>query len=347
MSVYGVIIIILSILTIISFMKPKAIIPLMLSAFILLIFASLKDVSVGTDSMNYYNYFMNVKELKHEIFYSGIQRGWYYFNLFFYYIGSYNIFLFICYTIVFTGLSIYIQRTSQNNILPILLFVLLYFYCSSLNVMRQYIALGVYLIALTYLDKDKVKYIIWVLVASLFHYSAIFCLVLLFHKYIKMSFLWVIIPICISFLFGLVMSDKVAPIINILSSLTDSIGLGDRTSGYLALWGGDKRNILTNLGINLMFIFTYLLARKDNNLPLKMYFLYVFCNNFFGALGQGNRLFLYVQIAMIICLTNTLYDIKSKPMKLIYFIGIITYAIMIWIYSSSGNSGEVMPYILR
>ena len=162
-----------------------------------------------------------------------------------------------------------------------------------------------------------------------------------------MSFLWVIIPICISFLFGLVMSDKVAPIINILSSLTDSIGLGDRTSGYLALWGGDKRNILTNLGINLMFIFTYLLARKDNNLPLKMYFLYVFCNNFFGALGQGNRLFLYVQIAMIICLTNTLYDIKSKPMKLIYFIGIITYATMIWIYSSSGNSGEVMPYILR
>ena len=332
------------ILTFFKYWKQHPLSLLVFSCLFMLLIAAFKSISVGTDAENYYFYFQNVEVLKQNRIFKGIQRGWYYYNYFFHEYLSFRCFLFVNYAIIFIGFSYFLYKKSANCITSILLFFLLYFFCASLNVMRQYMAISIVLVGLTFFNKNKWKFCVCVLLASLFHYSALICYsFLLVHKKLSLNkTFYVMLFIIISFLLGFTFTDWLKGYIEQIS-IVDSLNEG--ASSYVEQWGGE-RNIVTNLLINVMFLISYFLAKNRSSFYLKLYFLYIIFNNLFGSAGQGNRLFLYFNMGILIALPEISSQLKNFYIRNIYNVIFIVYAYAIWYVSINANNGDVVPYLV-
>ena len=74
-----------------------------------------------------------------------------------------------------------ILSNSEKPWLSLLLFITGGFYMESMNTVRQFVALAMFIYAIKYIkSKEPIKYIIWILIASLFHTSALVLLPLYF-----------------------------------------------------------------------------------------------------------------------------------------------------------------------
>ncbi|MFZ5986468.1 MAG: EpsG family protein [Bacillota bacterium] len=97
-------------------------------------------------------------------------------------------------TSLFSSYSIgrFIYKNSCNVVLSSYLFITLNIYADYLNLMRQVIALSIILFGIEYLKEKKIiRFVLFVVIASLFHQSALFVLVVIFFvkiKYSKLSF---------------------------------------------------------------------------------------------------------------------------------------------------------------
>lgn len=97
-------------------------------------------------------------------------------------------------------------KNSVNIDMSIYLFVALYFYFASFNIIRQFIAIPIILLAFEYLcQKDFVKYFACVILASLFHYSALIMLPVYFlvsHQFSRKVHIVIVIICFFLALFG-------------------------------------------------------------------------------------------------------------------------------------------------
>lgn len=79
----------------------------------------------------------------------------------------------------------------KHPVFCIILFIISQYYFQECNLVRQMLATSVFLYALKYLEtKQVMRYIIWILVATLFHYSAVFLLIFVFFCYINIQRWW-------------------------------------------------------------------------------------------------------------------------------------------------------------
>lgn len=147
---------------------------------ILLALAVLKGVEVGVDYPMYYGFFLYQS-------YTDLEKGIIfiydlavkYDNFFVFSFGIYSLFLFF----IFAG----IKRNSANYLISLMFFLLTYTYLNSYNQIRQMIAVSIIFCFVHYLVTtkkiDKIKFIFVILLALLFHNSAIFiCLFFLIPK---------------------------------------------------------------------------------------------------------------------------------------------------------------------
>src|ERR1035437_7444476 len=168
-----------------------------LSFFILLLIGGLRGISVGTDTINYKDLYSGV-ELK------GFEVGYYYLNDYIISHGyNFQIMIFISMLLCLFPVFFVVNRISSRPLLSITLYVLLYFYFNSFNVMRQSIAISVFFLALYFLQKNnKFGYFISIIIAALFHTTALIVLVTYpFYKINMHKFIYIIL-ILISFLIG-------------------------------------------------------------------------------------------------------------------------------------------------
>ena len=310
------------------------------------ILAANHSLEVGTDTFNYYQNFTNVLNEKNMYYNQGLQRGWYFYNLLLYKFGNYDIFMYVCYGMILGGVFTFIRKCSPNSVMSLFLFVLLYYYCNSLNIMRQFIAIGIVLIAYAlYLNKNNKKYIISICLASLFHYTAILLLPICFLTKIKLSSKLVYLLVVVSFLLGFFLQDYVKPIVDKMLLLSGGF---EGMAFYLENWGGE-RNLFSNIAINSVFILTYYLSKDKNNSFLLLYLMSVLLSNMFGAMGQANRFFIYFQITMLAVIPRLYYELRriSFIKASAYLIVILVYAYSIWYLSIDSNASEVVPFLFR
>lgn len=84
----------------------------------------------------------------------------------------------------------FIYKMSDSFCLSTMLYMCLGpFYFSSYNTVREALAVSIVLYALTYLEKDRIKYCMWVFIAALFHKTALLFLGLLLIKKIGTNYL--------------------------------------------------------------------------------------------------------------------------------------------------------------
>ena len=152
---------------------------------------------------------------------------------------------------------------SKNMVLSILIFFIGGFYFDSLNIMRQYISISIILFAYRFLLKErkqKIYYIIAVLIATTFHSTSIIMLILVFLDKKMLANIKFVLP--------------VAAIILILNQrLFDIIGLfiqNTRFNVYLTgkLSVGDVSIVLIfeNIVLYLMMYYIYYKNKKKDNI---------------------------------------------------------------------------------
>ncbi len=169
-----------------------------LSILIPTLLAGLRDYEIGTDTMNYFKlkrYWAGAVSAEslgaYMKYYMGIGYGEPLFALLCGFVaqvfGNYSVFLFVVHAVIVTGFYIgaYRFRKEVNPAIVLVVFYLLY-YCQSLNIMRQYMAMATVFAALADITEKKyLRYCICVAVAVLFHTSALLGLgILAIHWYI-------------------------------------------------------------------------------------------------------------------------------------------------------------------
>lgn len=347
MTIYNLLLVYLFVLYLFTQKRGKNKYVLFIISLLLIVIAANKDISVGSDSLNYYWGFINTDSCRNESYFTGLQVGWFYFNKLLSPLLTYGMFLTLCYSIAIGGVGYLIYKKSPNYALSFLLFYLLYFYCSSLNIMRQYIAIGIICIGYFFLSIGKKKqYIISIILGFFFHYSTVFLFPLLYIDRIsRIKSFYVYLFVSITFVLGLFFSSLLDPLIRQLGFLIGTMGRD--VSAYVDVFGGG-RNLYTNLFINIGFVYSYYLSKNKNDMFVCLWFVFILCNNLFGAFGDGNRMFIYMQIAgMIIAMPNILGEQQNKFVRFCYCLFILCYSLGVWNISISNNLSEVVPFNFR
>jgi len=163
----------------------------------IIIFLFSFSYQMGSDWLSYQEWYENIfPKLEWNNFYKqiqgleGLEVGYVLLNLIFFHLGfSYEIFMGTVLSICSFIILKFVQKESKNHYLAFYFFLINGFLVALLEpVFRQLIALTFFIIAIKYLKERKIyKYTFIILVASLFHKSALLLLPLYFVEYIKFN----------------------------------------------------------------------------------------------------------------------------------------------------------------
>lgn len=328
-----------------------------INIIILTLFAGLRAFSVGTDVL----YYM-VPSFQYASLYANFNEYWkvYHFEPLYAFL-SYKIsifsgqnstlFLTILACIIIVFIFMYLKNERKYIDINFAFYLFLWgFFNISLNYTRQLIALSISIYSLTYLLKNKeVKFTIGIIIASLFHYSALLLLILLLFKkadtFKKNSLIVLDTTVSLICLVILLTYN------NIISKLID---LGIISSKYSAHLSSGIQIQWTYLlfHIVLLAILFYLIFHFVNERKEKI-FMFNICL-FDGLLSLVSilsdtsyriELNIFIVISLYI-IPRIIYEIEDRNIKLEIEILILSLFIMYWIITVlMDNEGETIPYV--
>lgn len=248
-------------------------------------------------------------------------------------------------------ITLYKYRDKINFPISLLLFLCI-FYCRFFNILRQSIALAICFYSFSFLDKDKnVKFVILSIIASFFHFTAIFNLILLLIKLIcklngkKKYFLLFMV-----FISTLFMTFYIEQTISILYKygivnfrIFNYLNRYSNSGSYVSF-----ESIFKFLIITFMIFNNKTLVKKYNSFDFLMY-----CTILEFLLFQIRRVILYadrislyfgvlLMISYPFSVRNcTLSKQKKMIIYLVSFILLFTYWYYVFVYK---GSCEVYPF---
>lgn len=191
--------------------KKTAVVFCLIAILLPSLLAGLRIEGIGTDTLYYVkaNFKVAVASKSFQQFNNAYELELFY-NLLVYFVSRFTNNIHVLYFLIQTIIMFFVYRACYNerkNVpmwLSFLLFLLLY-YNRSLNMVRQSIALAIILYAYKYIKEKKLlKYIIFVIIASFFHKTALLSLIIYFMVALikgKEKFLYKIFILLISILF--------------------------------------------------------------------------------------------------------------------------------------------------
>lgn len=310
-----------------------------LNGGILFVISSLRDITVGSDLVNYISYFKIISNLNFsELSNIKLEYGYVLFNKIIsvifnnerFFIISVSFFIIILF-------SKFIYDNSKNPWLSFFLFITLMYYALTLNQIRQMMAAAIVLFNINSVkDKKKVKFFSSVLIATLFHKTAIVYIILYFIKNIKIDYKYILGMFILSigvFLFGDRMVINLMQLINKYQIYSNNVISNDGTGMLILLI------IITFLG----WIFY-----EDDDKRKSIYFHIMFVSILIQIISLKfsilNRITNYFSIIMIILIPNV---IKSRTEIYMRCIGTIILCIItsvFFIYSLKLDFNGIVPY---
>jgi len=314
---------------------------------ILVLFAGLRDMVVGSDTSGYAIRFENKKISLDTFFSSSYTNEWgYHFIEFIAALFSNE---YVAILIVTASIAVFFQLKAINKIsnLPLVsIFILITFgiYTYVFNGARQALAAAIYMYSIIFLIQGNFrKYTIWILIAFLFHKSVIFGIPLyfLFRKKFTKKLVFLLI------LFALTLST----FFNVFLDFTDIFNLGYSSYQEIDVQGG---TILTLIYF-ILSIFYILMRSNINRIYLSKYdiFLNMFIFGtiicivvyFTGSYVEITRLAFYYLTTVIFIWPIILKSLKNETRLVFSSIFVITHLTFYYIFIT--KMGDLYPYLLN
>lgn len=294
--------------------------------------------------------------------------GWDYIKIYtngFYYVGKYgnewfsepvfNYIIHILYDLFKDPLSLFVFMSTMISIVfsmcfkvygkkekpcvYIILFVITRYYLCSLNIVRQALAMMIILYSLQYLEKKEfMKYIIGIIMASLFHQMAIIYIPFYFllnrNLKVKKNLMLLI--------FGM-------PIILIL--IINLIRFTKYSNYFVSMFGNDGSVFFSELLISGLIVFVGLTAYEkiSHSDRLIIFFNLSIITTIIALLSftlpTADRIIWYFSVANIFYIPDLLDCFTSKKLKLL--LNFLIYFVLITLFISQtviGDSYSILPY---
>ena len=302
----------------------------------LFVITAWRNYSVGTDTINYISFFdyLGSPTTKVDFFnffemvQSRFEYGYILLNKIVYHFTQNPRYLLIVSSIIiYCALYIFVRQLSQDPYLSLTMFVSMGYMASSMNTMRQSVAIAFVMLSYVSIIKYQNYFwgIIYIFCGFLFHKTALIFLIIVLlknWKYSKKNVLFLLVgSIFVSILYG-----KFSGVINQIN-YTDYSNSGI-TSGYLG--------IVVNILIILIFIVVGNIAKKnvdfssdsgENNILQLLIIIaigiYLVSFNF----SQLTRIAMYFQLAMMIYVPNVLSSVKDNKLKI--YLYLFSYSILV------------------
>lgn len=340
--------------------KKKAIVGSIIIVIILSIFGGFRDLTIGTDVLVYgANWF-------------DVATGFSSFSSYVDYVQSSDVgYLFINYVVsrftddvhifltilqlICNGLVVATLYKYRNKV-PFWLSLLVYlciFYCRTFNILRQAVALSIVFYSIKFLDeKHPIKFVIAVLIASLFHFTAIISLIILLFRKIcqlnsRLQTLFVIVIVAITFIVVFFIKD----IISILYSL-GIVNL--RIYNYLYDFSTGSIDItVIETCFKLVMLLLILMQNRKIKDNLELNNLLVLCAivdfviyQIRSVIVYSDRLSFYFGYFMMLIFPQAAVSLKAKGRdKLVLNAVFVVFLLGFWYYKFvHSGSCEVYPY---
>ena len=223
---------------------------------------------------------------------------------------SHDSFYFFFATSLITSLFVYkgILKNSEKPWLSLLLFVVSGLYMDSMNAVRQYIAISIFMYAIKFiLQKDFKRYLFWVIIASLFHSSALILIPIYFFCRWKMTWKK-----------RLITAIALIAVLPVISTLTSSLIANTKYSFYLSGVYGKANPTYSELITSIVFfvIASIFYKRKKDDERYGIYYNLIFLFLIVAILSfkvlLAYRIIMYLKISVVMFIPTLLTAIKRK-----------------------------------
>lgn len=300
--------------------------------------SSLRSVHTGVDYLNYMREFEAIGKHSWEyLLHSRWEPGYLLVNKLMAYIST-EPFFFALFTsgISIIGYGYYINKYSEDVWLSFVVFITMGFYTSTFNIMRQAFAMVVVLFAIRYLiSRDLKKYLVCILIACIFHYSAMFAFLLYPFCRVKINVIYFILLLAGCFLFFNVLGRVLLGFF--LQHVFDTLDFKSSTMGI---------NMLIFLVVMTLMVISF--ADMDNEVDSVFVHMLVFASLLQVLALQFSmvaRVVLYYSTALIIMIPNLLKRVNLDYIgKFCMYSLAVCFLLAYWYYvtSQQANHGVVI-----
>ncbi|KEH52329.1 EpsG family protein [Streptococcus macedonicus] len=297
--------------------------------------------NVGTDYLRYTWYQIPFaiagKEVKFEFFPTQIAR-------FGYWLGggaTYQYIFALFHFIIIFFLFLAFVKQSQSMALSVLLLMFTTFYPFSLNVMRQAMATAIFLWGLQFLQEKKyIKYVICILVCSLFHTIATLYLGLILFDFIKLNRKKVLLLVGFLSLFTLFGRGLLLQIISRFGIYTEYLNWQVSYSQLYIVYA----LVLT---VVTFLLLNFVDSEDKEKFRAQIYTNYAFVLStfFIPVLPEGTRLyFLFMPIHILLLPNLQKYSKRKDIVLIVYLLLSVFYVFFFYRLILVNNANEVLPY---
>lgn len=269
--------------------------------------------------------------------------------------NNYNFYLSFVALIIF--ILTYSRLFSRSKLIYIsLLAIFCFSFAYMFSVPRQGIAIAVVFYSIKYIEeKSKFKFIIAVLIATMFHSSALIFLPAYFIFYLKISVKKYLIGMFLALFCGIA-AVEILSFINNMGILPGKIS--ERISSYLTTKYVDNasralivdiliKTLTRGFVIVLIFLFLLKIKNKDENLNgyINFYYVstYLYIISFFTS-EVFSRLSIYYEEVQYILYSYVFFFAKKNIRILLFFVFVVFLFLKLYARLNSGYMEEFIPY---
>ncbi|MEH7400125.1 EpsG family protein [Gottfriedia acidiceleris] len=331
---------------------------LIVSFLILVVLDVNRGITVGIDYQMYYSFY---ESRQYGEFFDFFINRFYDLAIF---LGEFRVITF-CIVVLYLGfIFIAFYKLSLNIYTAVLLFYLTFNYFFAFNIMRQTAAMGIVVFSVVYVikggKKSFFKFLFLIILASLFHRSAILCLLFWLFRYMKINtFIMVLTSffIPISY-FSNYLKSNIQWILLKMPFFTEKYS---DNLGYFFVQNKEKGiiqflPILFQILILLMYIIVYKNEKKSlkTKIFINYYYSYLLLYGFSG-IEAIDRFQLYLSASSILFFDNYIFYLWKKKIKVLkhkqgIYILIIFAMILFWsgylVLRIIQNTAGITPYII-
>lgn len=238
---------------------------------------------------------------------------------------------------------IFIYKYSENPLLSVMLFLMYNYFFSMMNLMRQYIALAICILALPLGKKHKGYYCLFVLLAASFHYTAIVMLIVCFFMNGKNVSRKKIIHIIIA---GIIVYFMLPQIYKIVTEIMPQYRIYYNTLYMSENYFGA---LIESMRIGITLCLAWVLIQKDSmNADFIIIMLCMaFIIQIFGTrINLLARIAQYFSVFEIIAIPNAIKNIKKRDIKIAVTGGVAAISLIYFIIIAVFRPGwhGAIPY---